>query len=303
VTAPLLLTLAAVLATVVPARLARAAWVRRAPALGMLAWRAVAYAALTASMTAALTALMHWERGHQLVCEGWQVCLDALRGGHGIPGQAAAASGLLILAAMATRFGFVWWRVGRSLHLRRQAHLAALRLVAEPAADLDVLLVPDPVPAAYVVPGRHPQVVLTSGALRRLSAAELGAVLAHERAHARGRHHRLRDTLSVLATAFPHVPLFDRARVQVKRLVEMQADDVASRSHSRLALARALVTMGAPGDEAATLAMAGGEAVERLQRLLDPPPPLPAYVRIGIAISMLSLPVVPFAAVVVLQLV
>jgi hypothetical protein len=41
------------------------------------------------------------------------------------------------------------------------------------------------------VSGRHPMVIVTTGALRALDAGQLDAVLAHARAHLAGLHHRL----------------------------------------------------------------------------------------------------------------
>ncbi|TDD13757.1 hypothetical protein E1294_39770 [Nonomuraea diastatica] len=41
----------------------------------------------------------------------------------------------------------------------------------------------------YCVPGRHSQMVITTGAMRSLGPEQVAAVLAHEQAHLRGRHH------------------------------------------------------------------------------------------------------------------
>jgi Zn-dependent protease with chaperone function len=139
---------------------------------------------------------------------------------------------------------------------------------------------------------------VTTGALGRLSEAELAAVLAHERAHAAGRHHRLSDAVRLLQRAFPRVPVFASAVGQVTRLVEMCADDAAARQHSRLTLARALVAMAAPGPGAAVLHAAGGDAVERLRRLLDPPPPLPRATRALVLTAWVLVPAIPLAVVV-----
>ena len=56
--------------------------------------------------------------------------------------------------------------------------------------------------AAYCVPGRPAAIVLTSGALAVLDRAQLGAVLAHERAHLTGRHHLLITLSRGLAASF-----------------------------------------------------------------------------------------------------
>ncbi len=75
-------------------------------------------------------------------------------------------------------------------------------LPGTPAVVLD-----DPRPAAYCVPGRPAGIVLTSAALAVLDPAQLDAVLSHERAHLASRHHWLVTLTSGLVAATPAVPL------------------------------------------------------------------------------------------------
>jgi Zn-dependent protease with chaperone function len=138
-----------------------------------------------------------------------------------------------------------------------------------------------PLPVAYVVPGRPARVVVSTGTLHTLGRAQVAAVLAHERAHAKGRHHLLADGARLLAAALPHAGVFTAAHAQIDRLVEMRADDLATAAgHARLDLARALVTMAEAarrqpsGVPAGAVAATGGNALERVHRLLTPPRPL-----------------------------
>jgi Zn-dependent protease with chaperone function len=72
------------------------------------------------------------------------------------------------------------------------------------------VILDDDVPAAYCLPcGRH-RVVISAGALSRLSPGQLQAVLAHERAHLRAHHHLMLAIASALARAFPAIPLLAR---------------------------------------------------------------------------------------------
>jgi Zn-dependent protease with chaperone function len=121
----------------------------------------------------------------------------------------------------------------------------------------------------------------------------LAAVLEHERAHAAGRHHRLRAAAGLLHRAFPLVPVFAHASRQVNRLIELCADDAAVRRQGALPLARALVALAAPNSEPGALYAAGGDSVERLHRLLQPPLPLPLPTRAAVAVGWVLLPVVP----------
>jgi hypothetical protein len=93
----------------------------------------------------------------------------------------------------------------RALHRR---HLDLLRILAHdsneryPTLWLDL---PDPV--AYSVAG-HPSLVVASNGLRaRLSGEAVAAVLAHEKAHLRGRHHLLVGLAEAVARALPWLPL------------------------------------------------------------------------------------------------
>jgi Zn-dependent protease with chaperone function len=129
-----------------------------------------------------------------------------------------------------------------------------------------------PQPAAYCVPGRPAAIVLTSGALAVLDRAQLGAVLAHERAHLAGRHHLLISLSRGLAASFPRVPVFTRGPAEVARLAEMCADDAAARRTGRPALLSALLAMGTgTAVPAAALAATAGPVTARVHRLLHPP--------------------------------
>jgi len=101
-----------------------------------------------------------------------------------------------------------------------------------------------------VVGGSTRRVVVTTGAIDALAGPELAAVLAHERAHAAGRHDLLLDGIRLLEKAFPRVVLFTAARCELCRLVELRADEVATVHHAPLSLARAMVTMAAAASSA-----------------------------------------------------
>ncbi len=108
---------------------------------------------------------------------------------------------------------------------------------------MGALLIDNAAPAAYCLPGREQRIVLTTGALAALSPGELDAVLAHERAHHAGRHHLILAGAQAIARAFPVVPLFAAAPLEIARLVELAADDAAGRAEDRLVVAHALVAL------------------------------------------------------------
>ena len=108
---------------------------------------------------------------------------------------------------------------------------------------LGAVLVEHPQPTAYCVAGRHPTVVLTTGAVQALDPGQLAAVLAHERAHLAAHHHWLLAMARIGRQVLPFLPLMRNADSQVTRLVEMHADDAARRASGPGPLATALVAL------------------------------------------------------------
>jgi hypothetical protein len=131
--------------------------------------------------------------------------------------------------------------------------------------------------------------VVTTGALQRLSERELDALLAHERGHVRARHHWLLQFAEALVAGFPGVRLFGQFRDQVGRLVELAADDSAARRHGRLATAIALVELNP--DSACPQPLA--QIPARVDRLLTGAPRLQAGQRLGLTLACLVLPLAP----------
>jgi peptidase M48-like protein len=203
-----------------------------------------------------------------------------------VPLSVAAAAATLTAAVLAWRYGRAMRRAGQ----RTRAHAEAARITGRrlPGAGPTVVL-DAPQPAAYCVPGRPAAIVLTSGALAVLDRAQLGAVLAHERAHLAGRHHLLISLSRGLATSFPGVPVFTRGPAEVARLAELCADDAAARRSGRPALVAALLAMGTGAAvPAAALAVTSGAVATRVYRLLDPPR-RGRHARYGVALITVTL--------------
>ncbi|CAM5260554.1 M56 family metallopeptidase [Streptomyces tanashiensis] len=159
------------------------------------------------------------------------------------------------------------WRHRR---VRRRARRA---LAGLPATSVVVL--PDPRPYAYALPGRRNRVVVTTSLLAALSGPERRALFAHERAHLDARHHRFLLITQLAARANPFLrPL----RTAVAYTTERWADeDAATRVGSRRTVARAvgkasLVFRGAPSTALAGFASAAGPVPRRVAALLAPAP-------------------------------
>ena len=115
--------------------------------------------------------------------------------------------------------------------------------------------------------------ILTTGAVQALEPGQLDAVLAHERAHLTGRHHRLLAMARIGREVLPFLPLMRDAEEHVARLVELHADDAATRARDPRLLATALVVL-ATASPAPALAAGATDSVQRIHRLLGPSEPL-----------------------------
>ena len=143
-----------------------------------------------------------------------------------------AAAALIALCLLAVRLAVT---AGRRLIALRAAH----RLAAALSATGGELVVLDDVDhQAYAVPGRPGRIVVSSGLLRALTAAERRGVLAHERAHLRHHHHVHHTAAQLAAAANPLSFALPRA---VRLSSERWADESATRACTRAEVARALV--------------------------------------------------------------
>jgi len=216
-----------------------------------------------------------------------------------VPLGAAAIVATLAAAVLAWRYGRALQRAGRRTRAHAEAaRITGRRLPVDGSAGRTVtgewgggatVVLDAPQPAAYCVPGRPAAIVLTSGALAVLDRDQLGAVLAHERAHLAGRHHLLISLSRGLAASFPGVPVFTRGPAEVARLAELCADDAAARRTGRPALVAALLAMGTGAAvPAPALAVTSGAVSARVHRLIDPPR-RGRHARYGLALAAVML--------------
>lgn len=265
----------ALLVAVAAPRLLVRGWAQRAPRLAIVVWQAAAASVLLAAVLAGL-ALTVPSQAVSTNLAGWlRACVRALRVLYSAPGGAVlTGAGLVFAGGVASRAGYCLAReVVGAARLRRR-HAALVALLGTPHKQSGAVVVAQDVPMAYCLPGRGGRVVLTTAALSALAPEELDAVLAHERAHLRGRHHLVVAWAVGLARALPWVSLFRTGTVEVARLVEMVADDAATRQHDRLTVARALVLLSGQTAPAAAMGAAGPTALLRVRRLAAPVDPL-----------------------------
>ena len=280
---PLLLGLLAVLlAGPAPTLLARLHRTRVTPRSAMVLWQAVALAAVLAALGAALSLVTGtaWRRTPDLAP-------------YAIAGVALLVAGLVL-----GRLLLSGHLVGTDLRALRRRHRDQLDLLARADARLPgpaaVRVLEHDLPDAYCVPGRRAErVVVSVGALDRLSADEVTAVVAHERAHLQARHDLVLEAFSVLHHAFPRWVSSAAALAEVRLLVEVLADRAAARDGRRSALGSALVTLAegrASGPDFA-LAAAGPDLLVRVRLIGDRGPHrLQSALLLGLAVAVLVVP-------------
>jgi Zn-dependent protease with chaperone function len=155
---------------------------------------------------------------------------------------AAVALGLLA-AALA--------RLTHSVLTHARTHRRLRRCLPPTTAPIVVLA--DPVPEAFAMPGAGGRIVVSRGMLTALTGPERRVLFAHERAHLRHHHHRHGAVVSAAAALNP---LLIPVRAAGTHLYERCADETAAaevgdRELAASALARAaLATAGVPAQPA-----------------------------------------------------
>ncbi|MFK4149957.1 M56 family metallopeptidase [Streptomyces sp. NPDC004065] len=292
-----LLLLGTLTAVAGPRLLARADWPDREPVLALWAWQCVVAAVLLCcALSMTLSAAAAWQavRGHVFAPAPRAVVEAYALGTAGAWAPAIAvalACGGAWTAAMLVR-EVVRARARRRLRRAELLVRAPLLPGEEPGADRLVVLEGER-PDAWWLPGTPPRLVVTTAALRRLKGRQLDAVLAHEQGHARARHDWLLHCSAALAGGFPQVPVFAAFRDEMHRLVELAADDVASRRFGRLTTALALVELNEDRGLFGPCPTAQAQVPQRVNRLLTPPDRLTAGRRLRLTAMASLVPVVP----------
>lgn len=272
-----LVALAAALMWPLPRLLARQTGFRRAPRAALVVWQLVSLAGVVAALAAAPAAI------GALTDEETDPVLRTVL-------LVAAHAVTIVVLARLLRAGHL---VGTRLRALRREHRDLVDLIGIRDASLgpDGRVLEHATPTAYCLPGIRRRVVLSRGTLEQLDAGELGAVLAHERAHLSRRHDLVLEFFTVLHTAAPPPIRSAEALEEVRLLVEVLADRAAVRQAGSLPLAHALVRLADIRAPEAGVAANAGNAAVRL-RLLDLAAPLwmpPVMYAFGAA--MLALPV------------
>ncbi|HEV7625179.1 MAG TPA: M56 family metallopeptidase [Streptomyces sp.] len=293
-----LLVLAGLAAAVAPRVLARSSWPEREPVLGLWVWQCVVAAVLLCCLLAmTLSAAAAWQ-----VVRGriFAPAPSGVEEAYGLGSYGPWAGSLAVLLACGGAWtGAMLLREVHEARVRRRRSRAELRERAprlpgeEPGEGDRLVVLEGKKPDAWWLPGSTPRLVVTTAALRRLRGRQLDAVLEHEQGHARARHDWLLHCSSALATGFPRVPVFAAFRDQVHALVEMAADDTASRRFGRLTIALALVELNEESGVFGPCPTPLAQVPHRVHRLLTATPRLPVARRLRMTAMAALVPAVP----------
>ncbi|MFD6416065.1 M56 family metallopeptidase [Streptomyces sp. NPDC060194] len=292
-----LLLLGALAAVVAPRLLARAEWPEREPVVALWVWQCVVAGVLLClglSMTLSAAAAWQLVRGHVFAPAPTGV-VEAYAFGSA---SSWAAPTAVLLAAGGLWTGAMLVREVTGARAVRRARRAELLVRSpllpgeEPGTDRLVVLEGER-PGAWWLPGAAPQLVVTTAALRRLKGRQLDAVVAHEQGHARARHDWLLHSSAALAAGFPQLRVFAAFRDEMHRLVELAADDVASRRFGRLTIALALVELNEDNGVFGPCPSAHAQVPQRVRRLLSPRGRLTPARRLRLTAAASLVPAVP----------
>ncbi|MBN9631103.1 MAG: M56 family metallopeptidase, partial [Actinobacteria bacterium] len=252
-TAVVLGVLAMALAWPVPLILATAKWRAAAQVLALALWQSIALAGGISMIGSLLLAGLE-PFGDDLASRVSGAAAALFSGP--LPPDVSLLHTFFLSAAVLLTAHLVLNLALTSVRSRRQRHrhMELLRLLSSPLPDEPATRIIDhPAPAAYCLPGARSVTVLSEGMIELLSPEELEAVIAHERAHLRQKHHLLLDAFRSWKRALPWFPIATRAQDAVALLVEMLADDTARRASGDAVLADAIRIVDSTGSAGTAL--------------------------------------------------
>lgn len=143
-------------------------------------------------------------------------------------------------------------------------------------AGQPVTLIPHAEPTAFALTHRGGGIVVSTALLELLGQDELTAVITHEAAHLRQRHHVILSILHGAMTPLRWIPLVSTINAAIPHYLEMAADNAAREHTSTPILASALLKIGEKSGPAMTHGACGSVAlhaagIDRVRHLIAPP--------------------------------
>lgn len=266
-----------------------------APSVVIAWWFATGFSVLLTALSGVVLILLPGHGPARWLLDRLHECWSAMTHGS-VPAldDVLGTFGALLIAGALARFGLAAFRRRSEAIKLHSRQLGLLRLAARRTpGDEPLMWLDHGRPLAYSVAGRPSFIVATTGLTDHLSDQQVAAVLAHERAHLRGRHHALTGLADAAASAIPFVPLMRQAPAAIRVLVEMAADSAAAAAHGAETVRSALVRVATGGSPAGALGMADNGVELRLSRLARASRPRP-WLRAGALVAtVVAAPALP----------
>lgn len=210
------------------------------------------------------------------LAESWRVSAHAVAHHVSILGQTlsypAANAGAVVVLTLAVLGAVVTtvalWAIGSEVRAGRRLARRLAQLHLEPRDR--VFVIEDDHPEAFCAGLLRPRVYVTTGAVARLDAPALDAVLAHEREHARRRDPLRLAASRVIARSLFFLPAIRELGRGQKMLAELSADEraVTAAAGDRSGLASAMLSFS----DAPEAGASGGVDPARVDYLLGEAP-------------------------------
>lgn len=297
-TALALLLYAVNIAVLGPRLIRRSTWLARSPRLAVMAWQSLSTSLLVSVILAAAVVALPGGLLAGDLAGLLHTCLAVLGLQYGpSSGSVLSTVAFAVMVALIVRTAYCMLVVAVTSSRQRSSQVRALALLARPVPNgtRSTLIVEHEQALAYCLPGRGGTVVVTTAAMDALEPGELAAVLGHEHAHLRGRHHLLIGFSAALSCAFPWVAVLRLAHRETQDLVELLADDAAVRRHSPAHLATALVRLAEAQTPNAALGIGGRLALARVHRLQRVREPLRRRQRVALLLAITAIVITPTA--------
>jgi Zn-dependent protease with chaperone function len=173
--------------------------------------------------------------GGEAAAHACHYLLGTVPPGGAVTGWASATASLALFAV-----GCVAHR--RSRRLQRAARIEECLGEHRRMSGVALVVLPTDAVVAYATPGSPPQVVVSRGLARALDADELEAVVRHEVAHLRNRHHRDLALAAIVDATVGWMPGLRASTAALRLSIERAADEeAAERPGAREAIRRALL--------------------------------------------------------------
>lgn len=254
---------------------------RRSPRSALALWLSLDASILLSLTFAALAPVV----GTKPIADGLvsllSACVLTLTGSYAGTGDTATHLAVATVGwgALTTLAILVALGMTRAARFRRR-HASGLSRAGTFQPSLDAWVLDHEQPLVYCVPGRAGGVVLTTGTLELLTPRELRAVIAHERAHLRGRHAQITVIADGLCRSLGWIPGVRIAAEEISQLVELLADDAARRETDGPAVIRALLALASGPVPDGALGATAHLTSRRVSRLSDDPSPRPWRARL-----------------------